>query len=103
MADERLYLGPGVRSGSHWVYREAGVLTVEWYDHGDAAPYESSNTITFDAEQEQALLAALELRIQPGGDEAMLALQARFSNYFSVQRFAERHSVGHTEGVNFWP
>lgn len=92
-------------SGSHSVYfDEEALLTVEWYDHGPHAPYESANMLIFDIEQQGALADALEI---PAGERSiehlMSTIQQRFPSYFEVSGFCQKLGLQYTKKVNFWP
>lgn len=92
-------------SGSHAVYfDDEGNLTVEWYDFGPHAPYESANMLISDTDQQSALADALEI---PAGDRSnadiMATIRERFQSYFEVQGYCKELGLQYTKKVNFWP
>lgn len=89
-------------SGSHVVYAEQSRLVVEWYDHGDHAPYESANLLIFEREAQLALLAALDLAPMSPNDLAV-EITRRFESYFEVRTFADERGVTYERKVDFQP
>jgi len=100
----RLWLASNF-SGSHSVYfNDEGNLTVEWYDFGPHAPYESANMLIFDSEQQNALADALEIPATDRSAEDILsAVQQRFPSYFEVKSFCEKCRLEYTKNFSFWP
>ncbi len=92
-----------LREKGHSAYIRDGVLTVEWYDFGDDAPYESANMIVFDAGSRAALARSLGLA-EDAADPALLeCIRQRFPSWFEVKSFALREGVAFTSEVDFMP
>jgi hypothetical protein len=93
----------GTGTGTHGVYLRRDELSVEWYDFGDAVPYESLNYLYFDPSASDALADAIGLA--PGGDRELLAraISERFRSYFEVRAFADAHGLAYRQDVDFWP
>ena len=85
-------------------FGQDGSLTIEWYDFGEDAPYESANMLSFNLEQQRGLAEAIGHA--PGsGDRAafLVAIQARFSTYWQVRELAETCEIGFRKSVDFQP
>ncbi len=96
----RVSLNPG-----HSAYfNQDGSLTIEWYDFGEDAPYESANMLTFDGRQWRALSDAIGNSPAPPDPATVLAaLQARFATYWEVLEFANTCKIGFVKSVDFQP
>jgi hypothetical protein len=92
-------------SGSHFAYfDDEGRLTVEWYDFGPHAPYESANMLIFELGQQSLLADALGLpSTERSKMQLLAALHDRFPSYFDVKEFCEKEGLQFTNKVDFWP
>jgi hypothetical protein len=87
----------------HSAYVRDGILTVEWYDFGEDAPYESANLIHFDPAPRAALAQSLGLD-EDAADPALLeCIQARFPSWFEAKSFAQREGIAFGSEVDFMP
>ena len=85
-------------------FSQDGSLTIEWYDFGDDAPYESANMMSFDVDQQRALAEAIGHASSLGDRAAFLAaIQARFSTYWQVRELAETFKIAFAKSVDFQP
>jgi len=89
------------RAGGHFVYVRDGDLVVEWYDHGEAAAYESANLIVLGPEDQQRLAASLgALNMTQALADAVVA---RFGSYWDVKDFLEQNRIGFRGETDFMP
>ena len=88
--------GPG--NGSHSVFFAEGLLVVEWYDHGDQAPYESVNQLLLDAEAQRRLLGETASAMS---SDALTALASRFDSWWKVKRECDAAGIGYEKVTDF--
>ena len=88
--------GPG--RGSHAVFFAGETLVVEWYDHGEHAPYESVNQLLFDAVGQRQLLGDAADR---PASEALQALAHRFHSWFEVQKHCDAAGIAFAKLTDF--
>jgi hypothetical protein len=88
--------GPG--NGSHAVFFAGETLVVEYYDHGENAPYESVNQLLFDAAGQRRLLR--DAAGSPAS-EALDALARRFDSYWRVQRECDASGILYARLTDF--
>ncbi|HEY3951659.1 hypothetical protein [Phenylobacterium sp.] len=84
-------------------YARGPDLVVEWYDFGEAAPYESANLLIFGAEAQAALARRLALEPLPSTDALAQAVAGRFGSYFAVRAFADAEGIAYRHAVDFSP
>ena len=88
--------GPG--NGYHSVFFAGDRLVAEWYDFGEAAPYESVNQLLFEAEARRRLLGDAA----PAADSAALhALARRFDSWWSLKRECDAAGIAYEKLTDF--
>jgi hypothetical protein len=92
-----------LREKGHSACIREGILTVEWYDFGDDAPYESANMIHFEGPARAALARALGLPEDAADADLLKFIQTRFPSWFEVKSFALREGIAFRSEVDFMP
>lgn len=91
------------RPGGHFAYARGTDLVIEWYDHGDDAPYESANLLIFGPLAQRRLASVMGAPDAASADTFAAWIAARFRSYWEVRDLAQEHGVPFAQEVDFQP
>lgn len=91
------------QSGGHFAYARGQDLVVEWYDHGEDAPYESANLLVFDRAAQRQLAHVLGEDEDADADRLAGVVAERFESYWNVKTFADQTGCPYRRETDFMP